>query len=53
MSQRITIMLDSEISTKLRSIQSRMIKSQNKSVSFSRVINEILNEGLKHYKTKD
>ena len=53
MSQRITIVLDSEISTKLRNIQSRMIKSQNKSVSFSSVINEILNEGLKHHKIKD
>ena len=53
MSQRITIVLDSEISSKLRNIQSRMIKSQNRSISFSKVINEILEEGLKHYKTKD
>ena len=53
MLQKITITLDSEISSKLRNIQSRMIKSQNRSISFSRVINEILEEGLKHYKTKD
>lgn len=50
MSQRITIMLDSEISSKLRNIQSKMIKTSDKSVSFSKVINEILTEGLKHYK---
>ena len=49
-SQRITIMLDSEISTKLRTIQSKMIRSSDKSVSFSKVINDILEEGLKHYK---
>jgi len=53
MLQKITITLDSEISSKLRNIQSRMIKSQNRSISFSKVINEILEEGLKHYKTKD
>ena len=53
MSQRVTIVLDSAISSKLRNIQSKMIKSQNKSVSFSKVINDLLEEGLKHYKTKD
>ena len=50
MSQRITIMLKSDVSSKLRNIQSKMIKSQDKSVSFSKVINDVLEEGLKHYK---
>jgi len=47
MSQRITIMLDDEIAAKLRGIQARQIKESNKSASFSKVINQVLLEGLR------
>jgi len=48
---RITIVLDDENSVKLRSIQAKMIKSSAKSVSFSYVLNMVVSEGLKKFKT--
>jgi len=45
--ERITIMLDSRILKKLRTRQSREIADTQKSMSFSKVINEDL---AKHYK---
>ena len=47
MSERITIMLDSEIAKKLRNIQAKQIKETQSSISFSRVLNEVLEKGLK------
>ena len=47
---RITIMIDSELQKKLREKQARMIKQESKSVSFSRVINETLEECFKKKK---
>ena len=50
MLNRITIMIDSEIQKKLREKQAKMIKQESKGVSFSRVINETLEECLRKKK---
>ncbi|MFQ5782176.1 MAG: hypothetical protein ACE5GR_03860, partial [Nitrosopumilus sp.] len=47
MSERITVMLDQETITKLRELQAKKIKENKKSVSFSKVINEVLQKSLK------
>lgn len=47
MAERITIMLNSDIAKKLRNLQSKKVKESASSVSFSRVINEVLEKGLK------
>lgn len=46
MAERITIMLDSEVAKKLRTKQSKAIAKLQKSVSFSKIINETLSEVL-------
>lgn len=46
MAKRITIMIDDENNKKLRNLQAKMIKESDESVSFSRVINEIIEKGL-------
>ncbi len=50
MGLRVTIVLANTNAEKLRNLQSKMIKSASTSVSFSRVVNEVLEEGLKKYK---
>ena len=50
MSSRITVVLNSKNTEKLRSIQSKMIKSSPKSVSFSHVLNLVVDEGLKTFR---
>lgn len=50
-SNRITVVLDSGNIEKLRTIQAKMIKSSIKSVSFSHVLNLVLEEGLKKFKS--
>ena len=50
MLNRITIMIDEELQKKLREKQAKIIKQENKSVSFSRVINDTLEECLKKKK---
>lgn len=47
MVQRVTIMLDEDIEKILRLKQAKLIKKLNQSISFSRVINDALREGLK------
>ena len=47
MSERITIMLNSDIAKKLRSLQAKKIKESSSTVSFSRITNEVLEKGLK------
>lgn len=47
MPKRITFMIDYDVEKKLREIQAKMIQTETKSVSFSKVINEILNKGMK------
>jgi len=46
MTKRITIIIDDDNHKKLRNLQAKMIKESEGSVSFSRVINEIIEKGL-------
>ena len=46
MADRVTIMLNSDIAKKLRNLQAKKVKESGSSVSFSRVINEVLEKGL-------
>ena len=47
MSERLTIMLNSDIAKKLRALQAKQIKESASTVSFSRIVNEVLEKGLK------
>ncbi len=47
MGKRITIMLDDDLLKKLHEIQAKQIKDSTKSVSFSRVLNEVVRKSLK------
>ncbi len=47
MSERLTIMLNSDLAKKLRALQSKKIKETSSTVSFSRIVNEVLEKGLK------
>jgi len=51
MGSRVTIVLDDGNAEKLRSLQAKMIKYSSKSVSFSHVLNIVLEDGLKKNKT--
>lgn len=50
MGLRVTIVLANSNAERLRNLQAKMIKSTSKSVSFSHVVNQVLEEGLKKYK---
>ncbi|MDX1596696.1 MAG: hypothetical protein R3327_07130 [Nitrosopumilaceae archaeon] len=50
MGLRVTIVLDTALAEKLRNLQAKMIKSSSSSVSFSHVVNTVLDEGLKKIK---
>ena len=45
-SRRVTISLDDDLSKKLRERQSKLIKKTTSSVSFSKVLNDVLRERL-------
>jgi hypothetical protein len=47
MGKRITIILNDELLKKLHEIQAKLIKQSSKSVSFSRVMNDVLRKALK------
>jgi hypothetical protein len=47
MAKRITIMLEDDLVKKLHEIQAKQIKQSVKSVSFSRVLNEVLRKNIK------
>ncbi len=47
MGKRITIILDDDLLKKLHYIQAKLIRESEKSVSFSRVMNDILRKALK------
>jgi len=47
MGKRITIILDDDLLKKLHEIQAKQIKDSTKSVSFSRVLNEVVRKSLK------
>lgn len=46
MAQRITIMLDDKLAFKVRKKQAELIKESKRSVSFSRVVNQVLEKGF-------
>ncbi|MFB5622303.1 MAG: hypothetical protein ACE5Q7_05165 [Candidatus Nitrosomaritimum yanchengensis] len=46
MAKRITIMLDDDLDKKIRLVQSKIILEENKSVSFSYVINSLLEKQI-------
>ena len=48
---RVTIMLDEEFAKKLRVRQAKLISKSKKSVSYSKVLNEVLGEGFKKVRT--
>ncbi len=47
MGKRVTIMIDDDIAKKLHLIQAKAIQSTTRSVSFSKVLNRILQKELK------
>ncbi len=47
MVKRITIMIDDELVKKLRDMQAKQIKESSRSVSFSNVLNQVVEKGLK------
>jgi len=47
MKKRATVMLDDDIMKKLRILQAKKIKETGESVSFSEIINEMLEKELK------
>ena len=47
MSKRTTIVLDDNLYKKIRIIQAKEILKINKSVSFSKIINKLLQKGIK------
>jgi hypothetical protein len=49
MASRKTIMLNGNLERKIRAIQAKMLKEKNQSISFSYVINLVLEEGLKKF----
>jgi len=49
MSDRITVVIDDSNVKKLRKIQGKMIIESPRSISFSRVLNLVLAEGLKKF----
>jgi len=46
MIRRITITLDEKIESTIRKIQAKKISENNKSVSFSKIVGQILKKGL-------
>jgi hypothetical protein len=50
MGDRITIVLESQNTEKLRNIQAKMIRDSSNSVIFSHVLNLVVSEGLKKFK---
>ena len=45
--KRITVMLDDDLIKKLREIQAKQIRETQKAISFSKVLNEYLEMGMK------
>ena len=47
---RVTVVIDETNAERLRNIQAKLIKSSNKSISFSYVLNRVVEDGLKKFK---
>jgi len=50
MIRRVTITLDETLVSKIRALQAKKISETKKSVSFSKIIEEVLKQGLKAYR---
>ncbi len=46
MARRTTVMIDDDLVKKLRERQAKLIKESTNSVSFSKVLNEVIRKGL-------
>ena len=47
MPQRVTIVVEDNLMMKLRNLQAKKLRNQTDSVSFSKMLNEIIENGLK------
>ena len=47
MAKRVTIVLDNDLIIKLRKIQAEQIKNTSSSVSFSKIINDVIRKSIK------
>jgi hypothetical protein len=47
---RVTVVIDETNAEKLRNLQAKLIKTTTKSVSFSHVLNQVVEEGLRKFK---
>ncbi|WP_428323994.1 hypothetical protein [Nitrosopumilus sp.] len=47
MSKRVTMMIEDELDKKIRTKQAKLIQTEQRSVSYSEVINELLEKSLK------
>ncbi len=47
---RVTVVINETNAEKLRNIQAKLIKNSTKSVSFSHVLNKVVEEGLRKFK---
>ena len=47
MAIRMTIMLEEDLAKKLRVLQSKKIRATKENITFSQVINEVIQKGLK------
>ena len=47
---RVTVVIDENNVEKLRNIQAKMIKNSTKSISFSHVLNRVVEDGLKKFR---
>lgn len=46
MARRVTVLLDDDINKKVRLLQSKMIRKENKSTSFSSVVNFLITKNI-------
>ncbi|MCV0373626.1 MAG: hypothetical protein K5793_08760 [Nitrosarchaeum sp.] len=47
MKKRVTIVLDDDLDKRIRIIQAKIIRKEKKSVSFSKVLNNMLSKAIK------
>ena len=47
MIKRVTVMIDSDLDKKIRLVQAKMIQKEKKSVSYSHVVNLLLQNAIK------
>ncbi len=46
MSKRVTIVIDDELDKKLRQLQAKRIQKENRSISYSAIINETIRKSI-------